>query len=532
MTISLVHTATSTSGANYVTSASVTASAPVATGNSLLLFVACSSNADNVASVSDSLGNTWVKLGSGAVSGNACGSFWFCASANAGTPTVTAKAPAGTYIVWNLILREYSGLAGTLDVLGSSVEAGYVSTHTASATMTNASDLIVAAYVCTNSADTFTPDSSLGNVAATTGAAYLGAVLADKTTSAAGSVSATFSSATTDQGAMLLVGLKALSGSSVPAAPQNLVVVPGNTQNTLSWSDVGSTTSYKVYRSSASGTRGSVLSTVTPPAAGNAHGIANLPNFPLAFYDDFSTNVAEGSFINAAGTGQGAYSSWHAYPTGYNDTEANNAGTNSGYDNTILSVSNSQLHIRQHVDSTGRALGAVLWPALPGYGDCETKYGRTESMIRCLKPVQGYKTAWLWWNKRYDLQSTDPQHLNWPHGGETDFPEGNTNGTMGVFLHWYGANTGSDQDAYGSSVRYDSGWHIITQEWTPNSWKFWIDGTLLGATTGPHVCTDYMRYVLQNETALSTSTRPIAGADNVIDVEYTAVWNYQNGYTP
>ena len=57
-----------------------------------------------------------------------------------------------------------------------------------------------------------------------------------------------------------------------------------------------------------------------------------------------------------------------AYRTGTNDTQANNGGTNSGYDNSILSVQDSLLRFRLHVGSSGRALGAAPYPRLLSEG--------------------------------------------------------------------------------------------------------------------------------------------------------------------
>ena len=170
--------------------------------------------------------------------------------------------------------------------------------------------------------------------------------------------------------------------------------------------------------------------------------------------------------------------------------------------------------------------------------NCRMTYGRIEAKVRILDaPVQGWKPTWLWWNTRYDLPRTDSRRLAWPAGGETDYMEGPTTSTMDVFMHWYGAPTVppyNKQDNFHSGTTYTAS-HTIAQEWTPNTWKFFMDGRLFGTSQGngmpgiPKVPNEEMRFLLQTETVLSNNVRPIAGQQQTLGVDYIKVWKYTPG---
>lgn len=305
-------------------------------------------------------------------------------------------------------------------------------------------------------------------------------------------------------------------------APQNLLATPGQNSVGLSWDAVAGSTGYDIYRSTVPGQLGTLIS--GPGAAGVP---TSFGPWTLRLYDPFATPAAEGAMINAAGNGLGAYANtWGAYSTGTNDTQGN-SGTNSGYDNSILSVGPSSdptkgnvMKFRCHVSPAGRDIGAAPYPKLPGKTNCRQTYGRIQTVLRCPNPVQGWKTAWLRWATAYDARTA-----SWPRDGETDFPEGNLNGTMSVNMHWMGATAGNQQDHYGTSTTYTQ-WHTLVDEWTPGDWKFYIDGILIGHSTGAHVPNVEMRWLMQTETVLSNSGRPIAGQECTVEVDSVACWDY------
>jgi hypothetical protein len=95
-----------------------------------------------------------------------------------------------------------------------------------------------------------------------------------------------------------------------------------------------------------------------------------------------------------------------------------------GYGTNNISVANNTMYLRLFVDSSGRATGAAPIPKLPGKdGYHGNTYMRYQFTMRCLNPVQGWKVAYLRW----------PDTNAWT--AETDFPEGNLNGSVGGFNH-------------------------------------------------------------------------------------------------
>lgn len=261
--------------------------------------------------------------------------------------------------------------------------------------------------------------------------------------------------------------------------------------------------------------------TPTPPVGtrGNFAGPGGK-TWTKLFDEEFNTNCAEGQFLNVYGTKANGHEAWGAYNTGWPDTQGNpnnnSNPTNSGYDNNILSVQDGILRKRLHTRADGRQVAATPYPRLPGQTSCSLLYGRIESRLRVLNPKRGWKTAWLWW----------PDSEIWPRDGEIDFPEGDLDGTIGGFMHRQNATSGSDQDYWGSGVRYDSGWNVVVMEWAPNYCRFGVNGTYSPVFTN-RVPNTRMHWVMQTETVLTNtaSERPVAGETTTVEVDYCAVWS-------
>lgn len=245
----------------------------------------------------------------------------------------------------------------------------------------------------------------------------------------------------------------------------------------------------------------------TPPDTGG--GSTSLPGWNLDVYEPFAKDCAEGAFLST-------YTNFGAYASGSRDTYSKNINTSgtSRYNNSILSVVNGILRFRLHVDSaTGQPWGAAPWPNFNGTG-CPRTSGRYETRIRVLTPVQGWKTAWLLW----------PTSETWPRDGEIDWLEGNLDSTIGFFMHRQNGANGGDQDSYHTTAAYTS-WHTIALEWTQgSSCKFFLDGVLIGNSTS-RVPNTTMRLVMQTETVLSSTGRPIAGQECVLECDYISVWS-------
>ncbi|OGO54941.1 MAG: hypothetical protein A2V85_11190 [Chloroflexi bacterium RBG_16_72_14] len=223
----------------------------------------------------------------------------------------------------------------------------------------------------------------------------------------------------------------------------------------------------------------------------------SLPGWNLVFTDDFTTNVALGSFPSAVST------KWSAYPSPWKDTSRN--GT---YSPEIVSFQNGVMDIWLHTENGVHKVAAPL-PRVPG-GD--QTYGRYAVRFKA-DPVKGYKTAWLLW----------PKSNVWPGEGEIDFPEGNLDGSIWAFMHRDNATSGSDQDAFSTGATYSS-WHTAIIEWAPSSIRFIFDDRVIGTSTS-RIPNSPMHWVLQTETRLD-GTVPADSAQGHVQIDWVAVWSY------
>ena len=240
------------------------------------------------------------------------------------------------------------------------------------------------------------------------------------------------------------------------------------------------------------------LTTCGPMPTGNPTGWRQV------FSDDFTTDVPLGSFPAAVS------SRWWAYPSPWKDTTGN--GT---YSPQEISVHDGVLDMYLHTEAGVHMVAAPLPIVQPGpnrYGQ-GLLYGRYTVCFRA-DAVAGYKTAWLLW----------PDSKNWPADGEIDFPEGTLTGTISAFLHHRGATTGTDQDAFRTTVTYTS-WHVATIEWTAKTCRFVLDGSVIG-TSRRRIPNTPMHWVLQTETATDGTIPSDTAAGHVL-VDWIAAYAQQ-----
>ena len=224
--------------------------------------------------------------------------------------------------------------------------------------------------------------------------------------------------------------------------------------------------------------------------------MTDLPGWKLEFNENFTKDVAEGSFLKH-------YSNFDAYSYPTKDTSRN--GT---YQPNILSVSNGNLVMNLHTNSAGNHLVAAPLPKV-NHGRTDQLYGRYSVRFKA-DPVAGYKTAWLLW----------PQSNNW-RDGEIDFPEGNLTSSIAAFSHYTGTPT--SQTAFSTGMNF-SQWHVATTEWRPGRVSFYMDDKLIGTAT-KNIPSKPMHWVLQTETQLSGGA-PSSRASGHVYVDWVAAWAY------
>jgi hypothetical protein len=110
---------------------------------------------NNLTSITDSAGNTWIRVGAYDVSGhNSDGELWYAANANP-TTTVTAHVAAAASIAFEV--QEFSGMAktSTLDVSAGTSNTG-TSAASGTATASAANELVVGFIAGHNNAEAIT----------------------------------------------------------------------------------------------------------------------------------------------------------------------------------------------------------------------------------------------------------------------------------------------------------------------------------------------------------------------------------------
>ncbi len=234
--------------------------------------------------------------------------------------------------------------------------------------------------------------------------------------------------------------------------------------------------------------------------SGEAMPTGDLPGWKQIFADDFTTNVALGSFPGSAYSNR-----WFPYNAGSNDT--------SGYGTynaaKTASVSGGILDNYLHTENGTHYVNAMV-PLVPATGWGQL-YGRYSIRLKA-DNMSGYKMAPLLW--------TDSE--TWSDG-EVDWPEVN------VFAA--GEQAGANIYKNGTWVNYKaaviptSGWHTYTSEWSPGLLTFYVDGAQVFQTT-QNVPSVSMHYVLQLETWIGAGAPPDTAAGHV-QVDWFTMYSKQ-----
>jgi hypothetical protein len=250
---------------------------------------------------------------------------------------------------------------------------------------------------------------------------------------------------------------------------------------------------------------------------------ASFGTWTLQYYENFPSTIGEGSMFNTSGVGQSPYNEWRCYPASALTTDKQNhyATNNMSVVSSIAGAVSGPnvMQFRIFKGSDGKLACCAPYPlAFSGNTTQYQTYGRYESRFKTNAQVSGVHIAHLLWP-----QTDDNKTKVWPGGGETDYPEGNSNGTIGAFMHWYNGTSGGSQDPYSTSQHFDS-WHTYVIEWKPSSCEFFLDGASIGHSTGSHVVPNPMRWIAQTESA---STTTISGAGTFyLYMDYVAMWSY------
>lgn len=283
---------------------------------------------------------------------------------------------------------------------------------------------------------------------------------------------------------------------------------------------------------------------------------------------DFDRDCSRGSFLatycpspatfdaaRAAGTstvkGDGFV---NAYPTTYHDTRSKNSpvdGKYGVYDPGGISCSGGVMALHIWWDaSLGQMRVAAPAPKLSASGTWgDLGSSRRTVRARCILPLNTIKVAWLDWPA--NNSSTSNATAGIPNGtggfvggdGENDFPEQDPLTAAAKakgFTHRQNAvptATGTaKQIEVDSTVNFaDGNWHTWTTEritgsyntttssWVGQSWKCFVDGVQVGSTVTQQVPMTPMRWVLQTETTLSTSTPLDQTVDGIVEVDWITV---------
>lgn len=311
-----------------------------------------------------------------------------------------------------------------------------------------------------------------------------------------------------------------------------------------SYTDTGLTDgeaySYYVVAYNQSGASSSPSNTVsaTPVASstswdpsGEAMPVGNLPGWNQVFADNFAgDNVPVGSFsgcswpnganlmtINCTGLAPypGVEAKWFAYPDGWKDT----TGAGTYYPSKVISIQNGVMNLYLHtetVNGTSYHMVSAPVPKIPGGSGSlgGMLYGRYAIRFRA-DSLHGYKTAWLLW----------PDSNTWPADGEMDFPEGDLDSTINAYLHWMNGTSGNSQDAFPTTVTYNS-WHTAVLTWTPLGTTFTLDGSVVGTDTNLSLIPSTpMHWVIQTETSTDGTGPPADATGGNVQIDWVTAYS-------
>lgn len=228
------YTSKVSANANYVQSFAITPTVATTAGNFLLLAIGVSNGAANsVGSVTDTQGNTWTKAASAITgAGYSSADIWYTTASASNIPTITINSAGGNYYGYAVNLREYSGVAGGIDVVGTTTDgSNYTQNHTGTVTTTQANDMVVVfTSQNTNSTETFTATVPLGNLVQQGDGLYTTMASADALQGAVGVGNYVLNTAGYDNGVTFAVAL----------APTAVVIpTPPGSTNTPGWYPYG-----------------------------------------------------------------------------------------------------------------------------------------------------------------------------------------------------------------------------------------------------------------------------------------------------
>jgi len=248
------------------------------------------------------------------------------------------------------------------------------------------------------------------------------------------------------------------------------------------WRQLGATKTFTV---------GSI-SSVAP--SGTAMPRGDLTGWRQVFSDDFTSNVARGSF-------PGPYKpSWMSY-NGFTDTSKHG-----DYNQGIISAQDGKLDLYLH-SINGRPQGAAPVPLVNGKWGGQT-YGRFSVRMRA-DALKGYGTGFLLWPDSDNARE-----------GEIDFPESGLNDVVKAYNHCLGV-LGQNCLVATSTKRYTD-WHTYTVDWTPKKLTFLIDGVVLASTT-TNIPSKPLHWVMQTAT---TASGPSTSTSGHLQIDWAVIYAY------
>lgn len=246
------------------------------------------------------------------------------------------------------------------------------------------------------------------------------------------------------------------------------------------------------------------------PAPPEAMPVGDLPGWRQVFTDDFTTDVALGSFPGAVSAKWG-----RSYPDGWPDT----TGNGTYFPSKVVSVSGGVMNLYLHTENGVHMVAAPV-PTIPNPDGPRggLRYGRFAIRFRA-DAIPGYKTAWLLW----------PDSRNFPHDGEIDFPEGSLNGIIKAYVHLEDAISSAHARVFPTTAMYST-WHTVVIEWAPNRIDFLLDGVPVGTVT-EHVPSTPMHWVLQTESATGAPPPDDATSGN-LQIDWVVAYARSDATTP
>lgn len=223
--------------------------------------------------------------------------------------------------------------------------------------------------------------------------------------------------------------------------------------------------------------------------------VGNLPGWKQVLAQDFTSNVAQGSF---PGPYANSFMSYNGFP------DSSGVGW---FDQSIISAQGGLLDLNVHTSAAGKPLGAAPIPLVNGKWGGQT-YGRFSVRMRA-DAMPGFGAAFLLWSDAN----------NW-NDGEIDFPEGKFDGTGWAFDHCVG-NPSSNCLAVDTGKTFPT-WHTYTIDWTPSSLSYELDGKVIAKTTS-NIPSKPLHWVMQVGT---NGSKPAANVSGKVQIDWATVYTY------